>query len=150
MNKSRSRYPLFDRSRLELRRLVERGHAMTVEHLLPPASQRSLFEHFEFDDLARVIAVARQADRPVVVMMGGLPIKLGKSWFLVDLIKRGVITHVATNGAAVIHDFELAIAGGTSENVASEVKCDVATLPSDRGSVKQILIQPSIRAFSST
>jgi len=122
MNKSRSRYPLFDHSRLELRRLVERGHDMTVEHLLPPASQRSLFEHFEFDDLARVIAVARQANRPVLIMMGGHPIKLGLSRYFIDLIKRGVITHVATNGAGVIHDFELAIAGGTSENVAKRIQ----------------------------
>ena len=150
MNKSMRRSLLFDRSRLELRHLAERGHDMTSEQLLRLARPKSSFQRPEFDELLQAILAARQADRLVVVMMGGLPIKLGKSWFLVDLIKRGVITHVATNGAAVIHDFELAIAGGTSENVASEVKCDVATLPSDRGSVKQILIQPSIRAFSST
>ena len=71
-----SRYPLFDHSRLELRRLAERGHDMTVERLLPLARRKSSFPHPEFDELTRAIAGARQADRPVIVMMGGHPIKL--------------------------------------------------------------------------
>ena len=50
-------------------------------------------------------------------MIGGHPIKLGLSRYLVDLIDRRIITHLATNGAGIIHDFELALAGGTSENV---------------------------------
>ncbi len=51
-------------------------------------------------------------------MLGGHPIKLGLSRYIIDLIERGLITHVATNGAGIIHDFELALVGGTSEDVA--------------------------------
>ena len=51
-------------------------------------------------------------------MMGAHPIKLGLSRFLIDLIARRRITHLATNGAGLIHDFELASFGGTSESVA--------------------------------
>jgi hypothetical protein len=50
--------------------------------------------------------------------MGAHPIKLGLSAFLVDLIQRRIITHLGTNGAGLIHDFELAAHGGTSEDVA--------------------------------
>jgi hypothetical protein len=51
-------------------------------------------------------------------LLGGHPIKLGLSRYLIDLVERRLVTHLATNGAGVIHDFELALAGGTSEDVA--------------------------------
>ncbi len=54
--------------------------------------------------------------------MGGHPIKLGLSRYLIDLIERRLITHLATNGSALVHDFELSLAGGTSEDVARYIK----------------------------
>ncbi|HUG67595.1 MAG TPA: hypothetical protein VMM76_07580 [Pirellulaceae bacterium] len=109
------RYLLFDRSRLELRQLAERGHDMTIEQLLPLARPQSSFQHSEFDELIQANGAARLRDHPVVIMLGGHPIKLGLSRFLIDLLERKLITHIATNGAGIIHDFELALAGGTSE-----------------------------------
>jgi hypothetical protein len=50
-------------------------------------------------------------------MMGAHPIKLGLSRYIIDMMRRGLITHVATNGAGIIHDFELSLGAGTSENV---------------------------------
>ncbi|HTR20080.1 MAG TPA: hypothetical protein VMH88_04430 [Gemmatimonadales bacterium] len=55
----------------------------------------------------------------VVVMLGGHVIKVGLGPLLVDLLRRRVITHVAMNGSAAIHDFELAAFGATSEDVAA-------------------------------
>jgi len=55
----------------------------------------------------------------VVVMLGGHVIKVGLGPLLRELARRGVITHVALNGSAAIHDFELAAYGGTSEDVAA-------------------------------
>jgi hypothetical protein len=66
------------------------------------------------DDVAR--ATGR---RGVVVMLGGHVIKVGLGPLLVRLLDRGVVTHVALNGSAAIHDFELAAYGGTSEDVAA-------------------------------
>jgi hypothetical protein len=117
-----SRYPLFDRRRIELQQLAVRGHDITVEQLSPLAPPRSLFAHPEFDELVRAIVVARKDDRPFVAMMGAHPIKLGLSRFLIDLMERKWITHIATNGAGIIHDFELTMAGGTSENVAKWIQ----------------------------
>jgi hypothetical protein len=69
---------------------------------------------FVVDQIAR--AAGRRA---VVVMLGGHVIKTGLGPLLVELIRRRVITHVAMNGSAAIHDFELAAFGGTSEDVAA-------------------------------
>jgi hypothetical protein len=57
--------------------------------------------------------------RGVVVMLGGHVIKVGLGPLLGELMRRHVITHLALNGSAAIHDFELAAYGGTSEDVAA-------------------------------
>ena len=66
------------------------------------------------DDIARA-----RGRRAVVAMLGGHVIKVGLGPLLVTLLERGVLTHVAMNGSAAIHDFELAAYGGTSEDVAA-------------------------------
>ncbi|MEO6057243.1 MAG: hypothetical protein ABIQ49_10425 [Gemmatimonadales bacterium] len=63
------------------------------------------------------VAAAAEAGRAVVLLVGGHVIKVGLGPLLGTLIARGVVTHVALNGAAAIHDFELAAFGGTSEDV---------------------------------
>ncbi|MFN3481326.1 MAG: hypothetical protein ACK415_13205, partial [Thermodesulfovibrionales bacterium] len=71
--------------------------------------------------IAEAIVKARKDDRPVVLGMGAHPIKVGLSPIIIDLMKKGIITAVATNGACIIHDFEISFAGKTSEDVASEL-----------------------------
>ncbi len=112
-----TRYALFDRDRLKLMDLSQRGHDLTAEQCRSLEAPSTPYEHAEFSLLISAIQRAREAGRPVILMMGGHPIKLGLSRFLVDLIERDQITHLATNGAGIIHDFELALRGGTSENV---------------------------------
>ncbi len=72
-------------------------------------------------DLKAVIAdlAAAAGRRAVVALLGGHVIKVGLGPLLIHLLDRGVLTHVAMNGAAAIHDFELAAFGGTSEDVAA-------------------------------
>lgn len=69
--------------------------------------------------LAGVIVTARKAQKPVVAAVGAHVIKCGLTPVLIDLMKRGFVTAVATNGACAIHDFEIARAGKTSEDVAA-------------------------------
>src|SRR2546427_12597920 len=52
-------------------------------------------------------------------MLGGHVIKVGLGPLLIELLRRRAVTHVAMNGSAAIHDFELAAYGGTSEDVAA-------------------------------
>src|SRR5262245_29064148 len=68
-----------------------------------------------------VVCTAVHADRPVVAALGGHVIKTGCAPYLIDWIRRGVLTAVAMNGSAAIHDFELAFAGKTSENVSAQL-----------------------------
>jgi hypothetical protein len=64
---------------------------------------------------------ARAEGRTVVAAIGGHVIKTGCAPYLIDLIRRGVIKALAMNGSAAIHDFELAVAGKTSEDVAAQL-----------------------------
>jgi hypothetical protein len=68
------------------------------------------------------IAAAARRERGVVVMLGGHIVKTGLAPLLIDLMRRRVITHVAMNGSASIHDFEIARFGGTSEDVATGLR----------------------------
>jgi hypothetical protein len=71
-------------------------------------------------DLRRVagaVVTAARGRKGVVLLIGGHVIKVGLGPLVNEWIRRGVVTHVAMNGAAAIHDFELAAFGGTSEEV---------------------------------
>jgi hypothetical protein len=96
-----TRYPQFDRSGVALGRLVERGHDLLASACLslvaPTAHEHQDRIHF----LVEQIRSARRLNRPVIVTIGGHPIKQGLSRFLIDLIERGWITHIATNGAGI-------------------------------------------------
>jgi hypothetical protein len=58
----------------------------------------------------------------VIVLLGGHIVKTGVAPLLVDLVRRGVVTHIAMNGSAAIHDYEMARFGGTSEDVAAGLR----------------------------
>ncbi len=70
--------------------------------------------------IARTVA-AHQGGRPVVAMLGGHVVKVGVSPCLIALMERGIVTHIAMNGAAAIHDVEIARQGRTSEDVEAQL-----------------------------
>ena len=76
----------------------------------------------DFREVVHAITEAVHRGRPVVLGMGAHPIKVGLSPVIIDLMQKGVIGAVATNGASVVHDFEIAYMGRTSEDVASELR----------------------------
>ncbi|MEJ2314055.1 MAG: hypothetical protein P8Y85_04615 [Nitrospirota bacterium] len=63
------------------------------------------------------IVRARKRSKPVIAAMGGHVVKCGLNRVIIDLMRRGVVTALAMNGATSIHDFEIALAGKTSEDV---------------------------------
>ena len=136
-----SRYELFDRSRIELGDLSDRGHDLAASQCWPLQTPAEPYAHPEFAELVARILAARSNHRPVILMMGAHPIKLGLSRFLVDLIERRLITHLATNGAGMIHDFELAMVGGTSENVAKWITHGQFGLWRETGRLNEIIAQ---------
>ena len=68
-------------------------------------------------EVAAAWVKARRRGRPVLLGMGAHPLKVGLTPVLIDLLKRGLITGVAMNGAGIIHDAEVAMVGHTSEDV---------------------------------
>jgi len=140
-----SRYERFDRKAVRLGRISRRGHDLTAADCLPLAPPADLFRHPEFEQLIKRIAAARREDRPVLMMMGAHPIKLGLSRFLVDLIERRLVTHLATNGAGMVHDFELATLGGTSEDVARWIQAGQFGLWRETGRLNDLVAEAAAR-----
>ncbi len=140
-----SRYRQFDRGAIQLKGLSERGHDLTAADCQPPAAPRRPYAHPEFGELSDQIVTARHRGRPVILMMGGHAIKLGLSRFLIDLIERRLVTHLATNGAGIIHDYELAAGGGTSENVARWIQRGQFGLWRETSRLNDIIFQAANR-----
>ncbi|MGQ0641975.1 MAG: hypothetical protein ACT4P6_14590 [Gemmatimonadaceae bacterium] len=76
----------------------------------------------DFRRVVGAIVGAARRKRAVVAMLGGHVVKTGLAPVLIDLMRRQVITHIAMNGSAAIHDYEMARFGATSEDVASGLR----------------------------
>jgi hypothetical protein len=100
-------------------------------------------------DLRAVIAAVAAAARGghgVVLLVGGHVVKVGLGPLVRALIERGVVTHVALNGAAAIHDFELAAFGGTSEDVESGLADGTFGMAEETGAEMNAAIGDAARA----
>lgn len=73
-------------------------------------------------EIARRTARAHRRGKTVLLGMGAHPIKIGLSPLIIDFMERGIISAVAMNGAGIIHDFEIAFMGETSEDVEASLK----------------------------
>jgi hypothetical protein len=71
----------------------------------------------DFKEVVAAIVAAKREGRAIIWGLGAHVLKTGLSPVLVDLMERGFISAIATNGAGIIHDFEIALSGGTSEDV---------------------------------
>jgi hypothetical protein len=76
----------------------------------------------DFKELVGRLQAARARKKPILWAMGAHVIKAGLSPVMVDLMKDGWVSGLALNGAGIIHDFELAFAGQTSEDVAARIR----------------------------
>ncbi len=122
-----------DPKRIKTYPIRERENKVKLADLSEPnaykasvSSLRKLFpEQLKSVDLLKVVDAivnSRQKGASVMMAMGAHVIKCGLSKLIIDLMKRKVITSLSFNGAGSIHDFELALCGETSEDVAKEIK----------------------------
>lgn len=125
-------WPRFDFSKVRLSDISERGHKLLAQDVNTDLSGEALLaslaaqsEVLDREDplsrLARSMRRAKGSGYKIVWFLGGHPIKLGLSPFLIDLIRLGWVSHLAVNGAFALHDFELATVGGTSEDVTKHL-----------------------------
>src|SRR3989449_1610623 len=121
--------PGADSARLKTVPIAARPNRVDPSLLARAPGRDQSFAAF-WDSLPAVLAVtdlryvaeqiaAAAGRRAVVAMLGGHVIKVGLGPLLIELLRRRAVTHVAMNGSAAIHDFELAAYGGTSEDVAA-------------------------------
>lgn len=100
----------------------DRVNLVRIDNLKNPGEAASDYQSPELTLLAKKIVEARKNKRPVIAFYGAHVIKCGLSRYLIDMMRRGLLTHIASNGAGSIHDFELAYLGGTSEHVPTAIE----------------------------
>jgi len=122
MSGVKSKYELFDRSRLAVRPLAERAHDLEIGNWLGLEDATPEYTHPHLGELAGRIAAARRSGSARILMMGAHVLRAGVNRHIIDLLERGVLSHIAMNGAGAIHDYELARIGATTESVARYVR----------------------------
>jgi len=116
------RYKIFDTADVSTYPVAERANKVKVSDLVVPAEvMRNQYELAEqcngIAELARDIVEAKRRSRGIIWFTGAHLIKNGLGTIVIDLLRRGLVTVLATNVAGIIHDFELALIGETSEDV---------------------------------
>jgi hypothetical protein len=118
-------YPQLDRSTLILKSLAQRANKLAIERdqVKPEQEPRPLgvSEMQTIGVMVERIRAARLANRPVVMAFGAHTIKNGLAPVLIRLMEQGWLSHLATNGAGIIHDWEFAYGGQSSEDVQGNV-----------------------------
>lgn len=117
-----SRYETFDRARLRIKPLAERVHDLDLRHWMRLDEEPPPWSHPQLRQVALRLRTARERGAARILMMGAHLLRAGVSRHLIDLLERGVIDHVAMNGAGMIHDYELARVGATTESVARYIR----------------------------
>jgi hypothetical protein len=115
-------YPTFDRSRLKLKPLSEREHDLTRDVILDLSDPIPVYENYRLKILAERIIEAKSIGATVMILMGAHVIRSGVNNFLIDLMQKGYISLIGTNGACAIHDMEFAMIGQTTESVARYIQ----------------------------
>ncbi len=117
------KYKAIDFSKIKTWSVKGRRDLVRIDNLLTPEKDSvPEWNDVNFDDVVKKIISARQNNRPVIFSMGAHVIKNRLSRYIIEMMKSGIITHIAGNGATSIHDFELAYNGGTSEDVATAIE----------------------------
>ncbi len=114
-------FSYFDRSKLKLKSLNERKHDLDLSIMLDLNDKIPKFKNSAINTLVERIIKAKNSGASVIMMMGGHVIRSGVSIFLIELMKRGLINHFALNGSCIIHDFEFALIGATTESVSKYI-----------------------------
>ena len=102
--------------------IKQRKNKVKLSDLVKPENSKILMDSIELNELADITTNAAIRNKQVIVMMGAHVIKVGMGLLIIDLMKKGIIKHIAMNGAGPIHDFELALIGETSEYVENTIE----------------------------
>ncbi|MBM4055690.1 MAG: hypothetical protein FJ264_13720 [Planctomycetes bacterium] len=132
-NSENKKYTPMDLGKINTYSIKERQNLSNIHLFAKPSVPSDGIKSF-FESLPEILAsanlrkvidaivLAHRNKRPVVMSFGAHVIKCGLSPLIIDLMKRNIITALAMNGAAAIHDYEVSLIGATSEDVAESLK----------------------------
>jgi hypothetical protein len=134
--------PQFDRNRLLIKPLHERQHDVPYSHMLAIDDLPGELSPQAMQDLATLgerLVKARAAGGARLMLMGAHVIRAGVARQLIDMMERGLITHIGMNGAGPIHDYELAKIGATCESVARYIRSGEFGLWHETGQMNDVV-----------
>ncbi|MEZ5400002.1 MAG: hypothetical protein R2729_10065 [Bryobacteraceae bacterium] len=137
----KSKYEIFDRTRLLVKPLAERVHDLHLDRWMALDDAAPAWTHPDLGAVAGRIRDARDRGAARILMMGAHVIRAGVNRHLIDLLERGWITHIATNGAGAIHDYELARIGATTESVARYIRSGEFGLWRETGELNGVIAE---------
>ncbi|HAK61207.1 MAG TPA: hypothetical protein DCO77_12645 [Nitrospiraceae bacterium] len=144
-----------DISKLRTYSLKDRASKVQIDDFSRPHRKGASFKEFfsslpkilaakGIQDVAAAVVQARKDNKPVMLGMGAHSIKVGLSPVIIDLMESGMITSLSLNGAGIIHDFELAFIGQTSEDVDKEILSGAFGMAEETGA----MLNQAIRSAS--
>jgi hypothetical protein len=138
-----SRYECFDRSRLRIEPLANRIHDLSLDRWLQLDDPTPEFQHPDLTRVAARLSAARESKAARVLMMGAHLLRSGINRHIIQMVERGFISHIAMNGAGVIHDYELARIGATTESVARYIRSGQFGLWKETGELNDWIAEAS-------
>src|SRR3989304_6188483 len=130
---------LFDRERLKLESLKNRRHDLAINIIKP--SEGVKCNSKVVNEVAKRIVASKENGKKIIFMIGGHVIRAGVQNYLINLLERGYISCIAMNGSVMIHDFEFALIGATTESVAQYVREGQFGLWKETGQINDIINQ---------
>jgi hypothetical protein len=134
-------FTAFDRSRLRIQPLANRQHDLDLSFLLALEAPLPDFAHQAVPMLGQRLVEAKRAGAARIALMGAHVLRAGVSRYLIDMMERGDLTHLAMNGAGPIHDWEFALIGATTENVARYIQTGEFGLWNETGRMNDVIVQ---------
>jgi len=129
----------FEVRRLQIKPLAARLHDLNLTAILP--LKKVSPHHPKIHAVAQQILKAKKRGAAVILMMGGHVIRSGVQNYIIDLMEHGLISCIAMNGSGVIHDYEFALIGATTESVAKYIQEGQFGLWEETGRINDIINQ---------
>jgi hypothetical protein len=134
-------FAMFDRSQLTIKPLAERINDLGKEVIKPLDASVPPFHSPELEAVAEAIVNAHKVGAPVIMLMGAHVIRKGNANYIIALMERKIFTHIGINGAGVIHDYEFAKIGATTESVAHYIGEGQFGLWKETGEINDIVLR---------
>ena len=130
---------VFDRTKLDIKSLKVRSHDIGINII--QRLEKKKYYNDSLRDVALHIVEAMKKGRGIILMIGAHTVRSGVQHYLIDLLERGYISCIAMNGGCMIHDYEFALIGATTENVATYIREGQFGLWKETGRINDIINQ---------